>query len=113
MSDNLNDGRQRWLCVRLDQLGSVSGGITKNAGRASQSHRLPYLRVANVYANRLVLDHVEEIDASDADLERARLKVGDLLVVEGNGSIDQIGRVALWNAAIEPCIHQNHIIKVR
>jgi type I restriction enzyme S subunit len=42
-----------------------------------------------------------------------RLESGDLLVVEGNGSIEQIGRVALWDGSIEDCLHQNHIIKVR
>ncbi len=104
---------KHWIWTRLDELGAVSGGVTKNAGRAAQAHRVPYLRVANVYANRLELEEVEEIDASEADLKRTLLEKGDLLVVEGNGSIDQIGRVALWNGAIEPCIHQNHIIKVR
>ena len=37
----------------------------------------------------------------------------DLLIVEGNGSPDQIGRVALWDGSIENCVHQNHLIKVR
>ena len=36
-----------------------------------------------------------------------------LLVVEGNGSIDQIGRVAIWKSQLEECVHQNHLIKVR
>jgi type I restriction enzyme, S subunit len=35
------------------------------------------------------------------------------LVVEGNGSKDQIGRLAIWDGSISPCVHQNHIIKVR
>ena len=35
------------------------------------------------------------------------------MVVEGNGSIDQIGRVAVWGGEIEPCLHQNHLIKAR
>lgn len=34
-------------------------------------------------------------------------------MVEGNGSPDQIGRVALWDGSIDPCVHQNHLIKVR
>lgn len=37
----------------------------------------------------------------------------DLLFVEGNGSKEQIGRVAIWDGSIEPCLHQNHIIKGR
>jgi len=104
---------ERWVWTTLEKLGAVSGGVTKNAGRANQPHRLPYLRVANVYANRLDLNEIAFIDASEVDLKRTLLQKGDLLVVEGNGSIDQIGRVALWSGAIDPCIHQNHIIKVR
>jgi type I restriction enzyme S subunit len=38
---------------------------------------------------------------------------GDLLFVEGNGSADQIGRVALWGGQVRPCVHQNHLIKAR
>lgn len=104
---------KQWLWATLADLGVVSGGLTKNAGRAAQGNRLPYLRVANVYANRLSLDDIQLINASDTEVRRTTLQKGDLLVIEGNGSIDQIGRVALWNGAIEPCVHQNHIIKVR
>ena len=37
----------------------------------------------------------------------------DLLVVEGNGSRDQVGRIARWDGSVAPCVHQNHVIKVR
>jgi type I restriction enzyme S subunit len=69
--------------------------------------------VANVYANALVLDEIKVIGVEPSEIERARLMAGDLLVVEGNGSVDQIGRVALWDGSIEPILHQNHLIKVR
>ncbi len=36
-----------------------------------------------------------------------------MLFVEGNGSRAQIGRVAIWDGSIDPCLHQNHIIKGR
>jgi type I restriction enzyme S subunit len=36
-----------------------------------------------------------------------------LLVVEGNGSLAHIGRVALWNLSIPDARHQNHIICIR
>src|SRR4051812_16956822 len=35
------------------------------------------------------------------------------LVVEGNGSVEQIGRVAVWDGSIPGCGHQNHLIRVR
>ena len=102
-----------WQWASMADLGIVSGGLTKNAKRKAYPMRLPYLRVANVYADRLELGEVKEIGVKDSELDRVLLAAGDLLVVEGNGSIDQIGRVALWDGSISPCVHQNHLIKVR
>lgn len=42
-----------------------------------------------------------------------RLVMDDLLVVEGNGSLTEIGRCAIWNGSIPNCVHQNHIIRIR
>lgn len=47
------------------------------------------------------------------ELPRLRLRRGDLLVVEGNGSASQIGRAAVWDGSIADCVHQNHLIRVR
>lgn len=91
----------------------MTGGLTKNQSRTSFEKKAPYLRVANVYANELRLDDIAEIGIADSEWERVKLKVGDLLIVEGNGSLEQIGRVALWHGEIEPCAHQNHLIKLR
>lgn len=102
-----------WKWVTLGEIGKVSGGLTKNSKRNALKEKLPYLRVANVYANELNLDEVSEIGVEENEIQRVLLQKGDLLVVEGNGSPDQVGRVALWNGSISPCLHQNHIIKVR
>ncbi len=102
-----------WGWFKLVGVSDVSGGLTKNQKREQLSATRPYLRVANVYANRLELDEVHSIGVTDSELERVALEKGDLLIVEGNGSIDQIGRVALWLGQISGCVHQNHIIKAR
>jgi type I restriction enzyme S subunit len=103
-----------WCWGNVDQLGTVSGGLTQNAKRdEAYERKLPFLRVANVYANALVLDEIKTIGVEPGEVERTLVLPGDLLVVEGNGSIDQIGRVALWDGSVEPIVHQNHLIKVR
>ena len=102
-----------WAWARLGNVGQVSGGVTKNRRRSSLPKQIPYLRVANVYANELRLDEMLSIGVSDSELDRVLLAPGDLLVVEGNGSVEQIGRVALWDGSVSPCVHQNHLIKVR
>ena len=110
---NLPPLPEGWTWATVGQLGGVSAGITKNRKRAHLPIQLPYLRVANVYANQLRLDDVARIGVEEQEIPKVLLKKGDLLVVEGNGSIEQIGRVAIWDGRIEPCLHQNHIIKVR
>ena len=50
---------------------------------------------------------------STEELEKLRLVAGDLLIVEGNGSVTEIGRSALWNGEVLDCVHQNHIIRSR
>lgn len=102
-----------WTRCALGEVSHVSGGLTKNPKRVALARRLPYLRVANVYANELRLDEIEQIGVADSELQKLSLMAGDLLVVEGNGSKDQIGRLAIWDGSIDPCVHQNHLIKVR
>lgn len=102
-----------WAWSRLDQLGRVHGGLTKNPRRAKLATEIPYLRVANVYANELRLDDIESIGVEDSELPKLLVRAGDLLIVEGNGSRQQIGRLAIWDGSIDPCVHQNHLIKVR
>jgi type I restriction enzyme S subunit len=103
-----------WEWCRASNIGFVIGGLTKNAAkRGGHKRLLPYLRVANVYANRLDLSDLQEIGVADSEVEKLLLEKDDLLVVEGNGSRDQVGRIARWDGSVDPCVHQNHVIKVR
>lgn len=98
---------------RLDTVAEITSGLTKNSRRSSLPTKLPYLRVANVLFNKLDLMDVQKIGVEEKEIEKALLKKGDLLIVEGNGSPDQIGRVSMWDGSISPILHQNHIIKAR
>ena len=102
-----------WKHARIGEVAQVISGLTKSPKRVALPDKFPYLRVANVYANELRLDSIETIGVAGKELEKLLLRRGDLLVVEGNGSPDQIGRVALWDGSIANCVHQNHLIKVR
>lgn len=102
-----------WGWVKLRLVSDISGGLTKNQKRNSLPNKLPFLRVANVYFNKLELDELHEIGLNDTELDRVLLQRNDLLIVEGNGSVEQIGRVAIWNGIIPNCVHQNHLIKAR
>ena len=102
-----------WSEQYLESISIISGGLTKNASRKVLEEQVPYLRVANVHANELRLDDISYIGIKESEKPRTLLQEYDLLIVEGNGSIEHIGRVALWTGEIHPCYHQNHLIKAR
>jgi type I restriction enzyme S subunit len=97
----------------LAEVTAIQGGIQKQQKRAPKANAFPFLRVANVTAGGLDLADVHMVELFDGELDRLRLRAGDLLVVEGNGSASQIGRAALWDGSIDDCVHQNHLIRVR
>ena len=102
-----------WVWATLEQTTEVQGGIQKQPKRAPTDNAFPFLRVANVLRGELDLNEVHLIQLFPGELEKLRLAAGDLLIVEGNGSPAQIGRMAVWNGQIENCVHQNHIIRAR
>src|SRR5205085_421603 len=102
-----------WKWQAVSDVMRVTGGLTKNPKRSALVTRRSYLRVANVYANELRLAEVSEMGCTEGEFEKTKLLPGDLLIVEGNGSIEQIGRVAIWDDEIKECSHQNHIIRAR
>lgn len=110
---DLPELQEGWAWANVGSLGDVIGGLTKNPKRARLPMKLPYLRVANVYANELRLDEIEEIGVEEGELKKLLVLKNDLLIVEGNGSPEQIGRLAIWDGSINSCVHQNHLIKVR
>ena len=106
-------GDGQWKRTALSEVADIQGGLTKSGKRDLLPLKLPYLRVANVLRGTLYLDEVLEIGLTAAECEKNLLVEGDLLFVEGNGSADQIGRCAVWDGSIAPCVHQNHLIRVR
>jgi type I restriction enzyme S subunit len=104
---------QGWKWATLSQLSEIQGGIQKQPSRRPEKNPYPFLRVANVLRGRLDTNEMHEVELFDGELEKLRLDQGDLLIVEGNGSPSEIGRMAIWKSEIENCVHQNHIIRAR
>jgi len=104
---------QAWPRRTLAEMSEIVGGIQKSPDRVPVGFHRPYLTVRNVQRGYLDLSDVERFEVTPAEIERLRLVSGDILVVEGNGSIDQIGRNAIFVADGQEWIHQNHVIRVR
>jgi type I restriction enzyme, S subunit len=102
-----------WDIAKVGEIADVQGGLQVSSSRKKYPREVPYLRVANVYRGFLNLSEIKMICATDIEISRTLLQKDDLLIVEGHGNPNEIGRVALWDGSIINCIHQNHIIRAR
>jgi len=102
-----------WNLTKVGEIADVQGGLQVSSSRKKYPREVPYLRVANVYRGFLNLSEIKMICATDAEISRTLLEKNDLLIVEGHGNPNEIGRVGLWDGSIPNCIHQNHIIRAR
>ncbi|MGN7511547.1 restriction endonuclease subunit S [Aeromonas salmonicida] len=102
-----------WIWSNIGETFLVTGGLQKTPKRTPVLNHYPYLAVANVQRGRLELDDLKRFEVTSEELERYRLMPGDLMVVEGNGSENEIGRCAIWSGEVQDCLHQNHLIKCR
>lgn len=96
----------------LKHLASVQTGVTLGSSYDEETHTYPYLRVANVQAGYLDTETVKEVEVPVRIAERTSLRAGDVLMTEG-GDRDKLGRGAMWDARISPCLHQNHVFAIR
>jgi type I restriction enzyme S subunit len=101
-----------WPWVPLRRVATVHGGLT--LGKAYDHGRPhPYVRVANVQDRRLDLAEVSTVDVPPEVAARFALRTGDVLMLEGNGNPENLGRGTIWRGEIDGCLHQNHVHAVR
>jgi len=104
---------ERWSVINLGDCTYVQTGVTK--GRKldnDETVEVPYLRVANVQDGYLDLEEMKTIQIRESELERYRLREGDVLLTEG-GDFGKLGRGFVWRGQIPNCVHQNHVFAVR
>lgn len=102
-----------WEMKPLGDIANVASGVTlgrnlEGAGMIT----LPYLRVFNVQDGYVDLSDVKTVTIRPGELTRYKLEKGDVLMNEG-GDFDKLGRGTVWEGQIEPCLHQNHVFRVR
>jgi type I restriction enzyme S subunit len=101
---------------RLSTVGAefdLQNGFTLNENRRPRYLKRRYLRVANVQRDALMLDDIQELEASDAQFAPRVLEVNDLLVVEGHADRMQIGRCAKVTEEAQGLTFQNHLFRLR
>lgn len=102
-----------WDVGTLRWYATIQGGVAKGKDyEGRETVVMPYLRVANVQNGYVDLAEVKEIAVLESEVERYRLRAGDVLMNEG-GDNDKLGRGTVWQAQIDPCLHQNHVFAIR
>lgn len=98
--------------VPLGDAASITSGVTLSPARRSLPNTAPYLRVANVQRGNLDLSEIKQVGATASEVASKGVRPGDVLVVEGHASVDEIGRAAIWERDDSP-LFQNHLFRVR
>jgi type I restriction enzyme S subunit len=101
-----------WVWCRLGEIIDLVSGVTLGKTYKEGLLKVPYLRVANVQRGYIDITNLKELSVPKFEIEKYSLQKGDLVMIEG-GDWDKVGRCAIWNAEIDPCIHQNHIFRLR
>ncbi len=99
-----------WPVVSVADAGAVQLGRQRAPKYQSGDFTRPYLRVANVFEDRIDISDVLSMDFDAGDFERYRLKSGDILLNEGQ-STELVGRPAMFRGEIADCCFQNTLIR--
>lgn len=101
---------QPWPVKKISEVGVVQLGRQRTPKYQTGLHTRKYLRVANVYENRLDLSDVLSMDFDERDFAAYELKPGDILLNEGQ-STELVGRPAMWRDELPDCCFQNTLIR--
>ncbi len=101
-----------WVWSSYEQLGRLQLGRQRAPKYHSGPNIRPYLRVQNVFEDRLDLSDVMEMEFSLADFERYQLAPGDLLLNEGQ-SPELLGRPAIYRGELPGACFTNTLIRFR
>lgn len=101
-----------WGWAKVDQVGEVQLGRQRSPKHHTGTHMRPYLRVANVYEDRIETSDVMKMNFTPAEFETFRLEYGDILLNEGQ-SLEWVGRPAMYRGDVPGACFQNTLVRFR
>lgn len=101
-----------WGWASIEQVGLVQLGRQRSPKHHTGKHMRPYLRVANVFEDRLDLSDVLKMNFTPVEFATYRLQFGDILLNEGQ-SVELVGRPAIFRDEVPNCCFQNTLIRFR
>jgi type I restriction enzyme S subunit len=101
-----------WAWARIDRLGEVILGRQRAPQHHQGAHMRPYLRVANVFEDRIDTSEIFEMNFTPDEYRVYELKYGDILLNEGQ-SPELVGRSAMYRDEVPGACFQNTLIRFR
>ncbi|WP_433228634.1 restriction endonuclease subunit S [Micromonospora sp. CA-248260] len=101
-----------WRTVTVAEAGRVDLGRQRHPDWHTGEHMRPYLRVANVFEDRIDTADVMEMDFPPAIFEKFKLVPGDILLNEGQ-SPEFLGRPALYRGVPRDVAFTNSLLRFR
>ena len=109
---NLPELPEGWVWVQYDHVGVMQLGRQRSPKYHAGSNMRSYLRVANVFEDRIDISDVKEMDFPQDDYEKYKLEPGDLLLNEGQ-SPEFLGRPAIYRGELPGACFTNTLIRFR
>jgi type I restriction enzyme S subunit len=101
-----------WVWAKVAQTGKVQLGRQRAPQYHTGSNMVPYLRVANVFENRIDISDVMEMHFSEKEEQLFKLHANDILLNEGQ-SLELVGRPAIYRNELPLACFTNTLVRFR
>ena len=100
----------KWEWKLISEIGNIQLGRQRAPRYHSGQYMCPYLRVQNVFEDKIDLSDVMEMDFPPDDFEKYQLVYGDILLNEGQ-SPEFLGRPAMYRGELPGACFTNTLIR--
>ncbi|QUH01115.1 restriction endonuclease subunit S [Saccharopolyspora erythraea] len=102
-----------WPVVKLGDVADIRLGMQVPRKGSKSGEPRQYLRAINVRRSAVDLNDIKTMYVTEKQASGLVLQPGDLLFVEGSGSVTEVGRAARWDGSVPNVIHQNSVVRAR
>jgi type I restriction enzyme S subunit len=111
-TSNLPELPKGWCWTTVEQVGFVQLGRQRAPQHHQGKNMRPYLRVANVFEDRIDTADMKTMNFTPAEFVQYKLEVGDILLNEGQ-SFELVGRPAMFRGEVDNCCFQKTLLRFR
>jgi type I restriction enzyme S subunit len=109
----VNDGGGKWPLATVESVLAEPPANGKSPSKKGTKREAEVLTLTAVRGGRLNLEHRKRAHFDTEDLERFFVRENDTYVVRGNGNIDLLGRMGLYDGPDEEAVFPDTMIRLR